>query len=119
MRPRLCAVAALAALALAAAPPTPLAASRAAERAHHAMVAGPEPIAAGEALKVLREGGNAVDAAVTMALALAVTWPPAGNLGGGGYMLIRGRDGTFTVIDYRETAPALAARDMFLDPNGE
>ena len=89
-----------------------------AARAHHAMVAGPEPIAVDRALAVLRSGGNAVDAAVTMALVLAVTHPQAGNLGGGGYMLIRMATGESVVIDYRETAPAAATRDMFLDAAG-
>ena len=69
---------------------------------------------------MLERGGNAVDAAVATGFAMAVTHPRAGNLGGGGYMLIhlahRHRD---VAIDYRETAPAAATRDMFLDPNGE
>ncbi len=95
------------------------AASRPAARARHSMVAGPEPLAVAEGRRVLSEGGNAVDAAVTMGFVLAVTYPQAGNIGGGGYMLIRKADGTSVVIDYREVAPGRAARDMFLDPNGE
>jgi len=83
------------------------------------MVAGPARIAVEEAVSVLRQGGNAVDAAVTMAFVLAVTHPQAGNLGGGGYMLIRSASGDLTVIDYRETAPAAASRDMFLDEKGD
>jgi len=96
-----------------------LAASRPAERARSAMVAGPEPLAVEAGLAVLREGGNAVDAAVTMGLTLAVTLPQAGNLGGGGYLLMRAPNGTADFIDFRETAPAAARREMFLDPNGE
>jgi len=95
------------------------AASRPAERARHAMVAAAEPLAAAEGLRVLREGGNAVDAAVTMACVLAVTYPRAGNIGGGGYMLIRPARGEPIVLDFREVAPAAATRDMFLDAEGE
>lgn len=79
------------------------------------VVAGSAPAAAVGA-EVLRGGGNAVDAAVAVALAMAVTYPEAGNLGGGGFMLIRLADGRATVIDYRETAPGAATRDMYLDP---
>jgi gamma-glutamyltranspeptidase/glutathione hydrolase len=100
------------------APPLP-AASRPAVRARHAMVVAAEPIAVAEGVRVLGEGGNAVDAAVTIAFALAVTHPQSGNIGGGGFMLIREPSGESTFIDYRETAPAAASRDMFLDPNGE
>ena len=94
------------------------AATRPAARAHHAMVVGSEPLAVAEGVKVLREGGNAVDAAVTIAFVMAVTHPRAGNIGGGGFMLVRAPDGATAFIDYRETAPAAATRDMFLDPNG-
>jgi len=94
-------------------------ASRPAERARHAMVAGPEPLAVEVGLEVLRQGGNAVDAAVAIAFALAVTHPQAGNIGGGGFMLIRLSSGRSEFIDYRETAPAASARDMFLDERGE
>ncbi len=83
------------------------------------MVAGPEPLAVEEGLKVLRERGNAVDAAVAIAFALAVTHPQAGNIGGGGFMLIRLPSGQSEFIDYRETSPAASARDMFLDERGE
>lgn len=68
-------------------------------------------------LRALERGGNAVDAAVATALALAVTYPQAGNIAGGGYMLVVPRDGTgSTVFDFREVAPAAATRDMFVDP---
>ena len=97
---------------------TPGAATRPAARVRHAMVVGSEPLAMAEGIKVLREGGNAVDAAVTIAFALAVTHPRAGNIGGGGFMLVRAPGGATTFIDYRETAPAAATRDMFLDPDG-
>src|SRR6516165_1950306 len=64
-------------------------------------------------LAVLKDGGNAVDAAVATAFALAVTWPEAGNIGGGGYMVVVG-GGEPVVFDFRETAPAAATRDMFV-----
>ncbi|NQU67613.1 MAG: gamma-glutamyltransferase [Candidatus Marinimicrobia bacterium] len=70
-------------------------------------------------LEVLKNGGNAIDAAIATGFALAVVHPAAGNIGGGGFMLIRFADGTVTSIDFRETAPATATRDMFLDENGD
>jgi gamma-glutamyltranspeptidase/glutathione hydrolase len=67
---------------------------------------------------VLAEGGNAVDTAVAVAFALAVTWPEAGNIGGGGFMMVAPPDGAVVCVDYRETAPAAATREMFVDnPN--
>ncbi len=83
------------------------------------LVVAAEPRAAEAGAAVLRGGGNAVDAAVATALTLAVTYPRAGNLGGGGFMLVRMADGTATVFDFRETAPAAATRDMFLGPDGK
>ncbi len=84
------------------------------------MVASQEALATKAGLQVLQEGGNAVDAAVTVAFTLAVTLPRAGNVGGGGFMLIHLREGNETIaIDYREKAPQAATRDMFLDANGE
>lgn len=70
-------------------------------------------------LRILEEGGNAVDAAVAVKFALAVVYPNAGNIGGGGFMVYRGADGEFTGLDFREAAPATAHRDMYLDENGE
>ena len=84
----------------------------------HAAVASAEPQASAVALSVLRSGGNAVDAAVALAFALAVTHPSAGNLAGGGFMLLRTATGENVAIDYRETAPAAASRDMYLDAAG-
>jgi gamma-glutamyltranspeptidase / glutathione hydrolase len=69
--------------------------------------------------EILRKGGNAVDAAVAVKFALAVTFPAAGNLGGGGFMVYRGADGTQATLDFREIAPGTAHRDMYLDRDGE
>ncbi|MDT5158422.1 MAG: gamma-glutamyltranspeptidase / glutathione hydrolase [Acidobacteriota bacterium] len=88
-------------------------------RAPHGMVASTSRIASQVGVDVLRRGGNAVDAAIAVAFALAVTYPAAGNLGGGGFMLIRLRDGRTTAIDYREMAPASANRNVYLDERGE
>ena len=83
------------------------------------MVVAQETRAARIGANVLQQGGNAVDAAVATGFALAVTYPRAGNLGGGGYMVIHTADGRDIAIDYRETAPAATTRDTFLDANGE
>lgn len=88
--------------------------------ARQAMVVGPERLATEIGLDILRKGGNAVDAAVATGFALAVSYPRAGNLGGGGFMLIHlDEEDRQTFIDYRETAPAAATRDLFLDEQGE
>ena len=88
-------------------------------RARKAMVVAQEPLAADAGVATLRSGGNAVDAAVSVALALAVTHPSAGNLGGGGFLLARLADGRATFIDFRERAPEGASRDMYLDAAGK
>ena len=83
------------------------------------MVAGPEKLSSEVGLQILQQGGNAVDAAVATGFALAVTYPRAGNLGGGGFMLIHLAEGNRQAfIDYRETAPAAAHRELFLDETG-
>jgi gamma-glutamyltranspeptidase/glutathione hydrolase len=86
--------------------------------ARHAMVVAEEPLAADAGLKVLQNGGNAVDAAVAVGFALAVTHPFAGNVGGGGFMLIRFAGGRTTFLDFRERAPQQASRNMYLDAGG-
>lgn len=84
------------------------------------MVASPEKLAAQIGVDILRQGGNAIDAAVATGFALAVSYPRAGNLGGGGFMLIHlADDNRQTFIDYREMAPATASRDMFLNEKGQ
>ncbi|MCU1386222.1 MAG: gamma-glutamyltransferase, partial [Acidobacteria bacterium] len=97
----------------------PLDAVRQPVRARHGMVVAMESTAADVGVAVLQKGGNAVDAAVAVGFALAVTHPFAGNLGGGGYMLIRLADGKTTFIDFRERAPEKASRNMYLDAKGE
>lgn len=84
-----------------------------------AMVVAQEELAVDVGLNVLRSGGNAVDAAVAVGFALAVTYPFAGNIGGGGFMLIRLADGRTTFIDFREKAPGRASHDMYLDASGK
>lgn len=86
--------------------------------ARNGMVVAAESLAAAAGAEVLRRGGNAIDAAVATGFALAVTYPEAGNIGGGGFMLIRLADGTSTFIDFRERAPGAATRRMFLDSVG-
>src|SRR5579862_9839058 len=86
--------------------------------ARHGMVVADEPLAVDVGVAVLKNGGNAVDAAVAVGFALAVTHPYAGNLGGGGFMLVRFADGRSTFIDFRERAPEKASRDMYLDSKG-
>src|SRR6516165_4909908 len=87
-------------------------------RAQHAMVVSVHELATQVGAEILREGGNAIDAAVATGFALAVVHPPAGNIGGGGFMLIRIADGGAHFLDYREKAPAAATRDMYLDAQG-
>lgn len=86
----------------------------------HGMVSSREKIASEVALEVLQEGGNAIDAAVALGFAMAVTTPQAGNIGGGGFMMIHSADTNKSVaIDYREKAPLAAHRDMYLNEKGE
>jgi len=88
-------------------------------RARKAMVVAQEEHAADVGVAVLKRGGNAVDAAVAVAFALAVTHPAAGNIGGGGFLLLRKANGETAFIDFRERAPAKATRDMYLDAQGK
>jgi len=88
-------------------------------RARHAMVVSASELASQVGVEVLKKGGNAVDAAVATGFALAVVYPQAGNLGGGGFMVIRFPDGKATSIDFREKAPGKAHRDMYLDESKE
>src|SRR5215472_3866651 len=87
-------------------------------RAPHGMVVTVHALASEVGAGILQEGGNAVDAAVATGFALAVVHPPAGNIGGGGFMLIRMAEGKTHFLDYREKAPAAATRDMYLDAQG-
>jgi gamma-glutamyltranspeptidase / glutathione hydrolase len=89
------------------------------EHARHAMVVAGDALAADAGVKILQNGGNAVDAAVAIGFALAVTYPYAGNLGGGGFMLVRFANGRSTFVDFRERAPGKASRDMYLDSQGK
>jgi len=87
-------------------------------KAQHGMVASVDAMATQVGVEILKQGGNAVDAAIAVGFALAVTHPQAGNLGGGGFMLLRTASGRTAAIDFREMAPARASRDMFLDKQG-
>src|SRR5215470_4066 len=86
--------------------------------APHAMVVSQHELASKAGVEVMQAGGNATDAAVATGFALAVVHPQAGNLGGGGFMLLRMTDGTTHFIDYREKAPAAATANMYLDAQG-
>ncbi len=86
--------------------------------AQHAMVVSTNELASQVGVEIMQEGGNAVDAAVATGFALAVVHPAAGNIGGGGFMLVRMADGKTHFLDYREKAPAAATRDMYLDAQG-
>jgi gamma-glutamyltranspeptidase / glutathione hydrolase len=82
------------------------------------VVVSAHPLASAAGLAMLKKGGNAVDAAIATQLALAVVYPGAGNIGGGGFMVARLKNGQTIALDYREMAPAAARRDMYLDANG-
>lgn len=88
------------------------------ETYHNGMVVCAYPNASQVGVDILRKGGNAVDAAVAVQFALAVTYPQAGNIGGGGFMVYRPAKGEPATLDFREKAPATASRDMFLDAAG-
>src|SRR6187431_938235 len=88
-------------------------------RARHAMVASQHELASRIGVDIMKKGGNAVDAAVAVGIALAVVYPEAGNIGGGGFMMIREANGKVHAIDYREKAPATATRDMYVDSEGK
>jgi len=87
--------------------------------AAHGLVVSTDEYASQAGVRILQAGGNAVDAAIATSLALAVVNPEAGNIGGGGFMVVRLADGTTASLDYRERAPMAASRDMYLDENGE
>src|SRR5512135_3472203 len=108
---------AVVAVAIAAAPALWAAGMRPAH-APHAMVASQHELASEAGVEMMRAGGNAVDAAVATGFALAVVHPQAGNLGGGGFLLLRMVSGETHFVDFREKAPAAATRDMYLDAQG-
>jgi len=85
---------------------------------NHASVASAHPLASMAGAEIMKQGGNAFDAAIASQLVLAVVYPGAGNIGGGGFLVARKSNGKTITIDYRETAPAKAFRDMYLDKNG-
>jgi gamma-glutamyltranspeptidase/glutathione hydrolase len=84
-------------------------------KSQNAMVVSAHPLASDIGIEIMRQGGNAVDAAIAVQFALAVTYPRAGNIGGGGFMVIRDADGKNYTVDYREKAPAAASKEMYLD----
>ncbi len=87
--------------------------------AENAMVVSAHPMATKAGLEILKKGGNAIDAAIATELALAVVYQRAGNIGGGGFMVIRMKDGELNTLDFREKAPLAATKDMYLDENGD
>jgi len=95
------------------------AASAPAIEARHGMVVSSQAIASQVGIDILKQGGNAIDAAVAVGYAQALVNPCCGNIGGGGFMLIHLADGKDTFINFRETAPAAARADMYLDPQGK
>lgn len=86
--------------------------------ADSAMVVSAHPLASAVGVAIMRKGGNAIDAAIATQLALAVVFPAAGNLGGGGFMVVRMKDGKTDALDYREKAPGSASTNMYLNEVG-
>src|SRR5699024_2281986 len=84
-----------------------------------AAVVSAHPLASEVGAHILKQGGNAIDAAIAVQFSLAVVYPNAGNIGGGGFMVLHTKDGESYSIDFRETAPNAASKDMFLDEEGE
>jgi len=97
---------------------TALAGGKVSVRGKNGIVASTSRFASEAGIQVLKDGGNAVDAAVAVAFTLAVTWPSGGNIGGGGFLVYYGADGFATTFDFREKAPLAASENMFLDDNG-
>ncbi len=97
---------------------TASAAGRMAVRGNNGIVASSSAIASAVGVQVLKDGGNAIDAAIATAFAMAVTWPSAGNIGGGGFLVYHGADGETTTFDFREKAPLAATKDLYLDDEG-
>ena len=83
------------------------------------MISSAHPLASAIGVEIMKDGGNAIDAAIAVNFALAVVYPQAGNIGGGGFAVIRMNDGTVSSLDFREKAPALAYREMYLNGNGQ
>lgn len=98
---------------------TATAAGRMSVRGENGVVASSSALASEVGVQILKEGGNAVDAAVATAFAMAVTWPTAGNIGGGGFLVYYGADGEKTAFDFREKAPLAATKTMYLDGDGK
>lgn len=97
---------------------TAQAAGRVAVRGANGVVASSSALASEVGVAIMKDGGNAVDAAIATAFAMAVTWPTAGNIGGGGFMIYHGADGEKTAFDFREKAPLAATKTMYLDADG-
>ena len=89
------------------------------DESENGLVVTAHPLASEAGVKILRLGGNAVDAAIAVQLALTVVYPEAGNIGGGGFMVYTSKDGVAATLDFREKAPSLSTRDMYLDSLGE
>src|SRR5437660_10315588 len=88
-------------------------------RSDTGLVVSSTSLASDVGAEILHQGGNSVDAAVATAFALAVTWPGAGNIGGGGFMIVRKANGETVTIDYREKAPLGSTPEMYLNKTGE